>query len=105
MNEDDRLLRFRDLICERFELDPASLRPDARLYEDLDLDSIDAVDLALVIRQVTGRKIDPRAFHQARTIGDVEREVMHLLGAPDCTPASSPDGCKESSRDEQRGPT
>lgn len=82
MNDAARLQRFRDLVCERFELDPDALRPDARLYEDLDLDSIDAVDLALLIRQVTGRKIDSLVFHQVRTIGDVEREVHRLLVSP-----------------------
>lgn len=53
MSDDARLQQFRDLLVERFELDPADLKPDARLYEDLDLDSIDAVDLAIVIREVT----------------------------------------------------
>jgi len=78
-NEDERMAYFRTLLFERFELAPEDLRPDARLYEDLDLDSIDALDLAIVIREVTGRKIDPQTFHQVRTVGDVEREVRRLL--------------------------
>ncbi|MGA7965485.1 MAG: acyl carrier protein [Gammaproteobacteria bacterium] len=81
MSEDKRLQHFRDLLVERFELDPADLKPDARLYEDLDLDSIDAVDLAIVIREVTGRKVDPQNFRQVRTVGDVESEVRRLLDA------------------------
>jgi acyl carrier protein len=81
MSEDERLQRFRALLVERFELDPEALRPDTRLYEDLDLDSIDAVDLAIVIREVTGHKIDPQAFRQVRTVGDVENEVRRLLDA------------------------
>ena len=81
MSEDERLHRFRALLVERFELDPEALRPDARLYEDLDLDSIDAVDLAIVIREVTGHKIDPQSFRQVRTVNDVENEVRRLLDA------------------------
>lgn len=81
MSDDKRLQHFRTLLVERFELDPADLKPDARLYEDLDLDSIDAVDLAIVIREVTGRKIDPQNFRRIRTVGDVEREVCRLLDA------------------------
>ena len=81
MSENERLQRFRALLVERFELDPEALQPDARLYEDLDLDSIDAVDLAIVIREVTGHKINPQTFRQIRTVGEVENEVRRLLNA------------------------
>lgn len=81
MRNNQRLQRFRELLVERFELDPADIEPDARLYEDLDLDSIDAVDLAIVIREVTGQKVDPQNFRRVRTVGDVENEVRRLLDA------------------------
>jgi len=67
------------LLIERFELEPADVTPDARLYEDLDLDSIDAVDLAIVVQELTGRKIRPQEFRGVRTVADVEREVRRLI--------------------------
>lgn len=49
------------------------------LYDELDLDSIDAVDLVVKLRETTGKKIDPEAFKQVRTISDVVDEMEKLL--------------------------
>lgn len=79
VNDEDLFARLRTMLTERFELDPATIRPEARLYEDLDLDSIDAVDLAIAVQELTGRKIRPRDFRDVRTVGDVEREIRRLV--------------------------
>lgn len=79
MSREDLSTRFRNLLVERFELDPADIRPEARLYEDLDLDSIDAIDLAIVVRELTGRKVTPQEFRNVRTVADVEREIHRLI--------------------------
>lgn len=79
MNGEDLFVRLRALLAERFELDPADVQPEARLYEDLDLDSIDAVDLAIAVQELTGRKIRPQKFRGVRTVGDVEREIRRLM--------------------------
>jgi len=58
--------------------------PDADLAQDLDLDSIDAVDLVVELQKLTGRKIKPEEFKTVRTVGDVvERvyELTHVKGA------------------------
>ncbi|MGH8273248.1 MAG: acyl carrier protein [Gammaproteobacteria bacterium] len=73
--------RLRAMLVERFELDPASITPDARLYEDLGLDSIDAVDLALSTEEFTGKEARVEEFKDARTVGDVEREIRRLITA------------------------
>ena len=52
---------------------------DAHLYQDLDLDSIDAVDLVVKLREITGKKIEPDAFKQVRTVQDVVNEVEKLV--------------------------
>lgn len=75
--------RLRTILVERFELDPESVRPEARLYEDLDLDSIDAIDLAMAVQELSGRKVRPQEFRNVRTVADVEREVRRLLEADD----------------------
>jgi acyl carrier protein len=54
-----------------FEIPVERITPEARLYEDLDLDSIDAVDLIVKLGELTGRKIRPEAFKAVRTVGDV----------------------------------
>jgi acyl carrier protein len=54
---------------------------DANLYEDLDLDSIDAVDLVVKLRDLTGKKIDPDAFKAVRTVGHIVDEIYNLIEA------------------------
>lgn len=60
-----------DLLAEMFELDKTSLTAESNLYEDLDIDSIDAVDLAVKLKQLTGKRLQPEVFKTIRTIGDV----------------------------------
>ena len=60
-----------DLLAEMFELDPGQLSSDSNLYADLDIDSIDAVDLAVKLKQLTGKRLQPEVFKTIRTIGDV----------------------------------
>jgi acyl carrier protein len=71
LTRDDILARLRADLEEMFEIPPERIIPDARLYEDLDLDSIDAVDLIVKLSELTGRKIKPEAFKLVRTVGDV----------------------------------
>ena len=60
-----------ELLAEMFELDPAGLTAESNLYADLDIDSIDAVDLAVKLKQLTGKRLQPDVFKTIRTIGDV----------------------------------
>lgn len=59
------------LLAEMFELDAAALTPQSNLYQDLDIDSIDAVDLAVKLKQLTGKRLQPEVFKTIRTIDDV----------------------------------
>lgn len=60
-----------DLLAEMFELDKSKLTAASNLYTELDIDSIDAVDLAVKLRQLTGKRLQPEVFKTIRTIGDV----------------------------------
>jgi len=68
-----------DVLVEDFEIDRDDITAEANLYEDLDLDSIDAVDLVVRLRAITGRKIEPEVFKQVRTVGDVIEAMETLL--------------------------
>lgn len=78
-NYDDIFPLVRDILVDMFELDVEQIQPDAKLYEDLDIDSIDAVDLVVKIKEVTGRKVKPEDFKNVRTIDDVVLAVQTLL--------------------------
>ena len=68
-----------DLMSRMFEIDPADLGEDAQLYDDLDIDSIDAVDLIVELKNYTGKKVSPDEFKSVRSVGDVIDAVEELL--------------------------
>ncbi|WP_105201472.1 MULTISPECIES: acyl carrier protein [unclassified Pseudoalteromonas] len=70
---------LRGILENDFEIDADDISMDANLYEELDLDSIDAVDLVVKLREITGKKIEPEAFKQVRTVADVVKEVEQLV--------------------------
>ncbi|KEY58557.1 acyl carrier protein [Serratia sp. DD3] len=68
-----------DLLGKLFEISPDDIKPEARLYEDLELDSIDAVDMIVHLQKKTGKKIKPETFKAVRTVQDVVDAVENLL--------------------------
>ncbi|WP_341503726.1 acyl carrier protein [Gallaecimonas sp. GXIMD4217] len=79
MNRDQIFAELKSILVEDFELDGGDISLDAHLYQDLDLDSIDAVDLVVKLQDLTGKKIQPDQFKAVRTVGDVVEAVMSLL--------------------------
>jgi len=64
---------------ELFDIPPEKVTPESKLFEELDLDSIDAVDLIVKLQEITGRRIKPEQFKAVRTVGDVLDCVEKLL--------------------------
>ena len=60
-----------EVLEELFEIPQEKVVPEAKLYEELDLDSIDAVDLVVKLQGMTGRRIKPEEFRAVRTVDDV----------------------------------
>lgn len=67
------------ILVDNFELNRQDVTLEANLYQDLDIDSIDAVDLMVELKELTGRKLDPEAFKQVRTVNDVVNALYDLL--------------------------
>ncbi|MDA0911548.1 MAG: acyl carrier protein [Proteobacteria bacterium] len=59
------------IFAELFELDPQNVTLEARLYEDLDLDSIDAVDLIVYLQSKTDKQFKPEEFKSVKTVNDI----------------------------------
>ena len=76
---DEILAQLTDIFEEMFEIEPESITASANLYEDLDIDSIDAVDLVARLRSITGKKIEAEMFKSVRTVGDVVEAVYRLV--------------------------
>lgn len=82
MSRDELFTWVADLLAEMFELDRAALSPSSNLYADLDIDSIDAVDLAVKLKQMTGKRLQPEVFKTIRTIEDVVNALVGLAAEP-----------------------
>ena len=78
---DEVLEQVRAALVELFEIEPGRITPGARLNEDLEIDSIDAVDLLDRLRRQTGRKISADDFRTVRTVEDLVTAVRAVLQA------------------------
>jgi acyl carrier protein len=80
MTRDEIYTKLSGYLEEMFEVPAEKITLSARLYEDLDLDSVDAVDLVVKLQELTGRKIKPDQFKTVRTVADVVDRVHDLFG-------------------------
>jgi len=62
-----------------FDIPQADITLEARLYEDLDLDSIDAVDMVVRLQEVSNKRIRPDQFKSVRTVEDVVNAIVELV--------------------------
>ncbi|MGO2414832.1 MULTISPECIES: acyl carrier protein [Cobetia] len=79
VTRDDIYAHVRSTLIELFEIEADDIHPEARLYEDLDIDSIDAVDLVVELKKFTGRRIEANDFKSVRTLNDVVNAVENLM--------------------------
>ena len=67
-----------DALVNLFEIEPERIKPETNLYEDLEIDSIDAIDLIDYIKRETGRKLKADDFRNVRTVEDVVQAVLRI---------------------------
>lgn len=80
-NKEELFTEIRQSLVELFELKPEQITLDADLYTDLDIDSIDAIDLLAVLREKSGTRLSPEQFREVRTVGDVIDKVAEQIAA------------------------
>lgn len=71
--------RLRQVIVDSFQQDPSRIHLETNLFTDLDLDSIDAVELAIQLQNITGRRVKAEEFREVRTVQDVVDSVYNML--------------------------
>ena len=79
MTKDEIFRKIQDMLSGEFELEREVITPEAKLYEDLELDSIDAVDLLVKMREFMPGKTSLEAFKKAVTVQDVVDIVYSLI--------------------------
>jgi acyl carrier protein len=77
-NKEHIYTELKSILIDLFEINESTITLDASLYEDLDLDSIDAIDLIVKLQQMTEKKVNPEDFKNARHVRDVV-DIIHKL--------------------------
>ena len=78
MTKEEIFCKIQEILAGEFEIEKESIKMESKLYEELELDSIDAVDLLVKMKEYISGKIDPEQFKKARTIKDVV-DILHPL--------------------------
>ncbi len=67
------------ILVSDFECSREDLKPETRLFEDLDLDSIDAVDFLVRLQKLTEKRVDPEDFKKIRTLDDLVNVIEKII--------------------------
>ena len=78
MDNNELYNQIREFLVSQFEIPRSEISLDANLYEELDIDSIDAADLMVQIKELTGKKIPPEQFREVRTLRDLLTTISAL---------------------------
>ena len=82
--KNDIYTRIHTVLVEQFEMDADSISMDAKLRDDLDIDSIDAVDLMVELKSFTEKKLAVDDFREVRTSSDIV-DAVHKLAQENST--------------------
>ena len=74
-SQEEIFTHIKKVLIELFELEESAITADAKLYDDLDIDSIDTVDLLIELKKFTGADVSPNQFVGAQTIDDIVQIV------------------------------
>ncbi len=77
MSKNDLTERLRGILISDFDIQPEQIHPEAHLYDDLGMDSIDAVDIMQQIGELSDKRLSPDQFSSIATVGD----FLDLLSA------------------------
>ena len=79
MTKDELFNKCVEILHETFDIPKERIKPESRLYEELDIDSIDAVDLIVRMKPMVGKRMQPDVFKSVRTVGDVVDALYSLI--------------------------
>ena len=75
MKQEEIFEILKSALVQLFEIDEAKITPQTRIYEDLQIDSIDAIDLIDHITRTTGHRLMPEDFKNVKTLEDIVNAV------------------------------
>ena len=77
--KEEILAQVQATLMEMFDFSPSMVTPGARLVDDLDFDSIDALNLVIKLEAVCGKKIKPEQLKEIRSVQDIVDAVEALV--------------------------
>ncbi len=101
LSRDEIYAKIVEILSDSFELDPKKISRESTLYDELDLDSIDAIDIFTQLREMTGRRPDPADARQVRTVDEL---IDFVLAEIEKVKAGVPDGPAQTAADAPRAP-
>ncbi len=81
MTEEQIFAELKSILIESFMIEEDDITLEANLFDDLDFDSIDAIDLAAKVHTKTGQQLNPQQFRDVHTVGDVVKVVADLIAS------------------------
>ena len=81
MNHSEIIAKTNEFLIDEFEVEPEDISPEANLPETLDLDSLDYIDLVVVIENNFGFKVQPEDFKTIHTFQDFYEYIFARIDA------------------------
>ena len=81
LTQEHVLEKLREWMDELFEIEQDDVQLNSNLASDLDVDSIDAIDLVVKIKELTGKQVNPEDFKNVRTVQDVVTVIQNMSAA------------------------
>ena len=79
LTQEQVLEKLREWMEELFEIAPEDIQLESNLATDLDVDSMDAIDLVVKIKELTGKQVKPEDFKNVRTVQDVVTVIQGMF--------------------------
>lgn len=81
ISKEDIFNELKTILVDDLEIPEAEIKESSNLFTDLDLDSIDVVDIAVRMQRYTDKKLPPEEFKKIQTIDDVVNAVWNLMNS------------------------
>ncbi len=80
MTKEEIITKVNELLVEEFEIAPELLRPDASMQDDLEIDSLDLVDIVVLIEREFGAKPQAEILKQIKTLDAFYQYIGSIAG-------------------------
>jgi acyl carrier protein len=78
MSNDELYAKIKEILINDFEVDEELIKPEASIADDIDLDSIDAVEMIVKAKPLLKGSVDPAVFKSTKTVQDVVNVLLPL---------------------------